>query len=135
MTFKSEINAREEKLLEFLWEKAAPMTSTEMIEELEPQGWKQITLLKVIQSLTEKGYLDVVGVVRAGKTYSRKLKPSITKGEYYSRMLKEKGVGEADFIDISVALLGTDGSTSISTEKIIDKLENVISVLRSSQEK
>ena len=50
MNIKKNINAREEALLNYLWKKGVPLTSNEMLEDLQKEGWKQITLLKTIQT-------------------------------------------------------------------------------------
>lgn len=134
MVIKKSINAREEALLDYLWEKAIPLTSNEMIADLEKEGWKQITLLKAIQSLTQKGYLVTVGVEKSVKTYARKLVPSMTKGEFYSQILIEKGIDESAIVDMTAALIGVKTKEKKDTQQIIEKLENIISDLKNNSE-
>lgn len=131
MISKNEINGREETLLNYLWDKQIPMTSVEMLNELVEEGWKQITLLKTIQSLTEKGYLEVVGFEKSVKTYARRFVPTISKGEFYSRMIIEKGLDKTSIVDITAALIGADGKSIEGTQKIIGTLESIISDLKS----
>ncbi len=79
MVIKNNLNAREEALLNYLWEKGIPMTSNEMLDDLSEEGWKRITLLKTIQSLDEKGYLNIIGLEKTIKTYALSSTPlSIT---------------------------------------------------------
>ena len=131
MISKNEINGREETLLNCLWDKQIPMTSVEMLNELVEEGWKQITLLKTIQSLTEKGYLEVVGFEKSVKTYARRFVPTISKGEFYSQMIIEKGLDKTSIVDITAALIGADGKSIEGTQKIIGTLESIISDLKS----
>lgn len=131
MISKNEINGREETLLNYLWDKQIPMTSVEMLNELVEEGWKQITLLKTIQSLTEKGYLEVVGFEKSVKTYARRFVPTISKGEFYSQMIIEKGLDKTSIVDITAALIGADGKSIEGTQKIIGTLESIISDLKS----
>jgi predicted transcriptional regulator len=134
MISKNKINSREETLLNYLWDKQIPMTSAEMLDELMDQGWKQITLLKTIQSLTEKGYLEVVGLEKSVKTYARRFVPAISKGEFYSQMIMEKGLDQTSIVDITAALIGADGKSKEGTEKIIGTLESIIRDLKSGAE-
>lgn len=133
MHIKNDINAREESLLNILWEKGVPMTSNELIDILEPEGWKQITLLKTIQSLTDKGYLEVVGMEKTVKTYARKIMPSMTREIFYSRMIADKGLDKSSIVDITAALIGADGNSQEGAEQIIDALEDIISKLKTGK--
>lgn len=131
MISTKDVNAREEALLNFLWKKSVPMTSTEMLDELAAEGWKQITLLKAVQSLSDKGYLEVVGFEKTVKTYARKFVPAISKGEFYSQLFVEKGLDESTIVDITAALIGADGKSKKGTKQIIGKLESIIDNLKS----
>jgi len=126
-----EVNDREENLLNFLWDKNKPMTSTEMLENLQAEGWKQITLLKTVQSLSEKDYLEVVGFEKISKTYARRFVPKMTRNEFYSQMIKKKGVDESSIIDVTAALIGADCKSKEGAEQIINKLESIIMDLKS----
>lgn len=131
MNIKKDVNAREESLLNFLWNKNVPMTNSDMLEELEAEGWKQITLMKTVQSLIEKGYLEVVGLEKSVKTYARKFIPTISKGTFYSQMIMEKGIDENSILDIMAALIGADEKSKDGAEQIIEVLEGIIEELKS----
>ena len=131
MIYKNDVNTREEALLNFLWEKEIPMTSAEMLDELSAEGWKQITLLKTVQSLSEKGYLEVTGLEKSVKTYARRFVPTVSKGEFYSQMFVRKGLDETSIVDITAALIGADGKSKKGTKQIIQKLESIIEDLES----
>ena len=51
----NDLSTRQEKLMNWLWEYNNPLTSTEMAEKLEPEGWNRVTLLKAVQFLTDNG--------------------------------------------------------------------------------
>ena len=131
MVIKNDLNAREEALLNYLWDKNVPMTSNNMLDDLEKEGWKQITLLKTIQALDEKGYLEVAGLEKSVKTYARRFVPSVSKGEFYSQMFVGKGLDETSIVDITAALIGADGKSKKGTKQIIRKLESIIEDLES----
>lgn len=131
MKMKRDINAREERLLNLLWDINTPMTSNEMLEALSSEDWKQITLLKTVQSLTDKGYLNVVGIEKVVKTYARRFEPSISKGEYYSRLLNDKNFDNKNIIEIMAALLGENIGKNEDYEKVANRLSEIIRTLRS----
>lgn len=133
MRKKNVLNARQEELMNWLWTYGKPLTSSEMAEELEPEGWNHVTLLKTVQSLTDAGYLEVVGLEKYAKTYARKLLPSLTKEEYYSTVLLNKGIDCDSLAEITAALLGV--SRKKKDEKnaeVISRLEQIIAELRTS---
>lgn len=131
MYIKNEISAREETLLNYLWDKNIPMSSNDILAELEPQGWKPITLFKTVQSLSDKEYLVVAGLEKSGKTYARQFVPAITRGTYYSQIMMEKGIDKTAIADITASLIGADITTEEGTAQIIDTLESIINELRS----
>lgn len=128
---KNELNDREEALLNFLWKANIPLTLNEMIEQLGEDGWNQVTLYKTVQSLSKKGFLEVVGMEKSVKTYARKLFPTKTKGEYYSELLVENQVGMDCIVDVTSALIGASNlSPEKRDEKIISTLEGIIAELK-----
>lgn len=135
MKRKDALSVREEKLMNYLWKVHEPMTSSEMSEKLEPEGWNSVTLFKTIQSLADAGYLEVVGLEKSTKTYARKMMPSITKEEYYSKVLMQKGISSDSLADITAALLGVSKKKQKEKDaKVIEKLEEIIEELRKNSE-
>lgn len=132
----NELSARQEKLMNWLWTYNEPLTSTEMAEKLENEGWNRVTLLKTIQVLADTGYLKVVGVEKVTKTYARKLFPAVTKEEYYSTVLMKKGINSDSLAEITAALLGVSKKKKKEKDaRVISKLEEIIDKLRMDNEK
>ena len=130
MYLKNDISAREESLLDYLWDKNIPMTANDILLELEPKGWKPITLFKTIQSLSDKKYLEVVGLEKSGKSYARKFEPAFSRGTYYSHLMMKKGLDKTAIADITASLIGADITTNEGTAQIIDTLEGIIDELK-----
>lgn len=127
------LTAREENLMNFLWEAGEPMTAGEMAEKLEADGWNTVTLFKTVQNLTEEGYLNVTGLEKNKKSYARKLFPALTKEEYYAGIMMKHGIDSRSIADITAAFLGvTDKNSRERDEKVIAKLEEIIGTLRST---
>jgi len=77
----------------------------------------------------------VVGFEKSTKTYARKMRPSITKEEYYSKILIQKGINSDSLADITAALLGVSRKKQKEKDaKVIEKLEKIIEELRKNSE-
>ena len=128
---KESLNKREEELMNYLWEIKKPMTTNEMAKQLQSEGWTNITLCRTVQSLTDQGYLEVAGLEKAAKTYARKLIPSLSKEEYYSSVLMNRGINANSLADLTAALIGASRKNPREKDaEVIAKLEEVIASLR-----
>ena len=128
---KESLNKREEELINYLWEIKKPMTTNEMAKQLQSEGWTNITLCRTVQSLTDQGYLEVAGLEKSAKTYARKLIPSLSKEEYYSSVLMNRGINANSLADLTAALIGASRKNPREKDaEVIAKLEEVIASLR-----
>lgn len=135
MKNQNALNAREEELLCFLWEENEAMTSAEMAEKLKEREWNNITVFKTVQSLTEKEYLKVDSLKKAAKTYARRMTPSLSKEEYYSSVLKEKGFDRASLTGLVASFLGSSKKGKKERDaEVIRTLEAMIEQIRNSDE-
>ena len=134
MKNKEYLTVRQEELMNFLWRVNEPMTANEMAEKLETEGWNNVTLFKTVQSLTNEGYLDVVGLERTVKTYARKLAPAISKNDYYASVLKKRGVDSSSIGTITAVLIGADKKSPEEKDAaVIAELERIISRIRQKE--
>ncbi|MCH5343683.1 MAG: BlaI/MecI/CopY family transcriptional regulator [Acetatifactor sp.] len=135
MKKKDCLTLREEELLNILWEMNEPLTTGEMVERLEKDGWNTATLFKTVRSLSDMGYLKITGLEKNAKAYSRKLAPAMTKEEYYAGIMMKRGLDISSIADITAAFLGVAGKSDEERDaEVIAKLEEVISTLRKSGE-
>ena len=134
MKNKEYLTVRQEELMNFLWRVNEPMTANEMAEKLENEGWNNVTLFKTVQSLTNEGYLDVVGLEKTVKTYARKLAPAISKNDYYASVLKKRGVDSSSIGTITAVLIGADKKSPEEKDAaVIAELERIISRIRQKE--
>ena len=82
------LTRRQEALMNFLWEIDTPLTANEMAGKLKDEGWSAVTLFKTVQALDAEGYLMVTGIVCTGKTYARKMAPSVSMFQIFQRDLR-----------------------------------------------
>lgn len=131
MKNKDYLTVRQEELMNFLWKADEAMTANEMAERLAEDGWNNVTLFKIVQSLTTDGYLEVVGLEKTVKTYARKLAPSMSKDDYYASVLKKRGITSSSIANITAALIGVkDTDTKERNAAVIAKLEEIIDDLK-----
>lgn len=129
------LTAREEEILGYLWDWSEPLTQNEMAERLVDQGWNNVTLYKTVQSLSTKGFLEVVGLEKSTKTYARKLVPSLSKEEYYTSILMKNGLSTDSLANLTAAFIGVSKkSESEKKEAVIAKLEEIIASIRDGQD-
>lgn len=129
------LTAREEEVLGYLWDWNEPLTQNEMAERLADQGWNNVTLYKTVQSLSTKGFLEVVGLEKSTKTYARKLVPSLSKEEYYTSILMKNGLSTDSLANLTAAFIGVSKkSESEKKEAVIAKLEEIIASIRDGQD-
>lgn len=136
MKKQNSLTTREEELLNILWEMNEPLTAGEMVERLEADGWITVTLFKAVRTLSDMGYLKVVGLEKSAKSYARKFVPALTKAEYYTEVMMKRGLDSSSIANITAAFLGVadKGDKERNTE-VIAKLEEIIASLRKAGEK
>lgn len=133
MKKKNFLTVREEELLNILWKMNEPLTTNEMVERLEKDGWNTVTLFKTVRTLSDMGYLKITGVEKCAKSYARKLAPTLTKEEYYTEIMMKRGLDSGSIGNITAAFLGVaDKNDKERDAKVIEKLEEIIETLRKS---
>lgn len=131
MKKEGKLSLRQEELLNFLWEVNEPLTANQMAERLQSDGWNSVTLFKTVQSLATEGYLEVAGLEKTVKTYARKLKPALTKEEYYAKVLKDAGLTTDDLPALIAAIVSVKGeATKDNNKQVIQVLEDIIKSLK-----
>lgn len=129
------LTAREEELLNFFWQTEEPLTAGEMADRLEEDGWNTATLFKTVRTLSDRGYLKVVGLEKSAKSYARKFVPALTKEEYYTEVMMRRGLDSSSIANITAAFLGVaDKNKKERDDRVISKLEEIIRMLRKAEE-
>ena len=95
------LTRRQEALMNFLWEIDTPLTANEMAGKLKDEGWSAVTLFKTVQALDM-----VTGIVSTGKTYARKMAPSMSKAQYYGSLLEKRNLKTEDIPEIVSFIIG-----------------------------
>lgn len=72
------------------WDSKKALSQAQVIEKAEEDGirnWKKQTIFSLINSLLDKGLIQTEGAVRSGKTYARTFSSTMSRPEYYAKMV------------------------------------------------
>lgn len=129
------LNPREKELMELIWSSAVPLTSIEMLDQLDPEKWNKLSVFRTINSLTAKKYIRVDGFEQYNTQYARKFTFSISREEYMAKLMREDGMGIESLGRVAVALLGEDSdSDENSRDALIESLQEIIDKLKEENE-
>lgn len=112
----------EEQIVELLWNFEEPLTSSEIIRNSVDKTWKDSYVHLLINSLMEKGMIEVAGFKKATKNYARTFKPTMSREEYLVLSLtKSKNYDKAQMPRFFKAFIGETDDL-----ELLNELEEVI---------
>jgi predicted transcriptional regulator len=80
----------EESVMTVFWNSKKAMPQADVIKKAEENGirnWKERSIFSIINNLLAKGLIQADGFVRAGKTYARTFSATMSRPEYYAKMV------------------------------------------------
>jgi predicted transcriptional regulator len=80
----------EESVMNVFWDSKKALSQAQVIEKAEEDGnrnWKERSIFSIINNLLAKGLIQADGFVRAGKTYARTFSATMSRPEYYAKMV------------------------------------------------
>ncbi|MGN0498044.1 MAG: BlaI/MecI/CopY family transcriptional regulator [Acutalibacteraceae bacterium] len=119
MLTKSEL-----EIMELLWQEEEPLTSAQIIEMSVDRTWKKSYVHLLINSLLDKGMIEVVGFIKTTKNYARTFKAKVSKEEYsVGRYTSMQSFKQSDIPKMVSALIKKteDPSLILQLEEMIDK--------------
>lgn len=84
------LTRNERMILEAMWKADAPLTRSGILNHMEGT-FKENSFYNYLNSLLEKGLVQVDDVVRTGKTYGRTYLPAVTRDDYHLMQMEELG--------------------------------------------
>jgi len=112
----------EEQIVELLWNCQEPLTSSEIIRNSVDKTWKDSYVHLLINSLMDKGIIEVAGFKKATKNYARTFKPTMSREEYMVLSLtKRQNYDKAQMPEFFKAFIA-----KTSDVKLLEELEEVI---------
>lgn len=119
MLTKSEL-----EIMELLWQEEEPLTSAQIIEMSVDRTWKKSYVHLLINSLLDKGMIEVVGFIKTTKNYARTFKAKVSKEEYsVGRYTSMQSFKQSDIPKMVSALIKKteDPSLILQLEEMIEK--------------
>lgn len=117
MLTKSEL-----EIMELMWKAEEPLTSSQIIDLSNNRSWKKSYVHLLLNSLVEKGMIEIVGFVKTTKNYARTFKAKVAKEEYtVGRFTSMQSYEQEDIPAIVSALVQRTEDTSL-----IDRLDEMI---------
>ena len=94
MMIKQELmDSREERVMDCLWEHDKALSVQALVECMKDDKKSgKATIFKAVQTLMEKGFIQVSGLEKTYNSYGRQFSPAISKEEYAMIWMKVKGV-------------------------------------------
>lgn len=126
MLTKSEL-----EIMELMWSTDEPLTSTQIIDMSVNRSWKKSYVHLLINSLIDKGFIDIVGFIKTTKNYARTFKAKISKEQYsIGRFTSLHSFEQSDIPKVVSALI-----SKTDDEELIGKLEKIIEQRKAELEK
>lgn len=103
MTDMNNLTKSELEVMQVLWQSDEELSSSEIIAKSAEAGahWQKSYIHLLINSLLDKGMIEIVGFIKNAKNYSRTFKAKLSKAEYITMRLGDE-CGYKDCIDTIV---------------------------------
>lgn len=126
------ITNSEKQILEVLWDKGEALTSSEIVEVSDDRTWKASSVHLLLNSLLNKGMVEVGGFKKTTKNYARTFKPVMSREDYSLLQLRQEKKSTSRTLSRFVnTLLGNE-----IDEHVLHELEDMVDTRRADlQEK
>lgn len=80
--FEPALTASELEVMTVLWGAPRPLSKTEILERTIHQSFKDRSIHSILNSLMDKGYIEVDGLMRTTKNFARTFSYKVSRTEY-----------------------------------------------------
>ena len=78
----------EMEIMTVLWEADHPLSRTEILENSKEKSWKDSSIHILLNSMLEKGAVEVAGFEKMGSHYGRTYAPALSESQYAAQQIK-----------------------------------------------
>lgn len=122
------LTSKEHEIMELMWLQAKALSRADIIELSESsRTWKASSVHVILNSMLDKGAIEVEGFVKTGKNYGRTFRPTVTQEEYTILRMKSS----IKSIPGIVSALVNDDDVSDET---IEAIEEILRQKKSDRE-
>lgn len=125
------ITNSEQQILEVLWDEGEALTSSEIVEVSDNRTWKASSVHLLLNSLLNKGMVEVGGFKKTTKNYARTFQPVMSREDYSLLQLRQEQKRTSRTLSKFVnTLLGNEVN-----DKVLHELENMVDTRRADLRK
>lgn len=125
------ITNSEQQILEVLWDEGEALTSSEIVEVSDNRTWKASSVHLLLNSLLNKGMVEVGGFKKTTKNYARTFQPVMSREDYSLLQLRQEQKRTSRTLSKFVnTLLGNE-----INDDILHELEDMVDTRRADLRK
>lgn len=113
----------ENEIMELLWKEGRPLSRSEIIELTPDRSWKPASIHILLNSMLEKGAIQVAGFVQSTKNYARTFTATLTADEYAVMQFKHSSAFNEQSLFHLVSALVEDMEDRESLDRLGELLE------------
>lgn len=116
------LTKNESEIMSLLWGEKSALASADIIRLSSVKSWKSSSIHILLNSLLDKGAIEVSGYTKTGKHYGRTFSPTLTREEYWLMQLTN-GISEREsryeaIKSIFATLVADDDITATELEEL-----------------
>ncbi|MBR4743497.1 MAG: BlaI/MecI/CopY family transcriptional regulator [Oscillospiraceae bacterium] len=124
------LTENEISIMNLFWSSGVPLSAQDIVKQCEDKKWKASSINILLNSLLSKGAIEVTGLQRNGKHYSRTFINCISKEDYYVQTI-------TDYVAVDNELIRKMTCALVQNETISDEtilyLENLLNEAKKSR--
>ena len=115
--------------MNFLWDQGKPLSIVQISEQWNGKEITDHHLRVLMKSLEKKSAIECCGAEPRGRQYARIFRCTISKEEYYAKVLDANGVSLSKLLQVESVALAKVGSEE-NIDELIQSLQEVIDELK-----
>ena len=112
----------ESEIMDLMWKEGRPLSRSEIIDLTPDRSWKPASIHILLNSMLDKGAIEVAGFIQSTKNYARTFTPTLTADEYAILQLKQSST----FSEQSAFRLISALVEDIDDQKLLDQLAQLL---------
>ena len=112
----------ESEIMDLMWKEGRPLSRSEIIDLTPDRSWKPASIHILLNSMLDKGAIEVAGFIQSTKNYVRTFIPTLTADEYAILQLKHSSTFREQSAFRLISALVED----IDDQKLLDQLAQLL---------
>jgi len=117
------------EIMKLLWSERRELTKKEIVDLTPNKSWKPNTIHALLNNLLAKDAIQVIGLKRSGKVYSRTYIPVVTEEVYTAEHLEETLPQSVNLVGVFSAMVDREGVSRETLDELRKMIEKKIGEL------